>query len=429
MSPVSRGRRTKSGQTVKRRQIRRQESPYAAILREAAGLPAETSMFVAENWASSLVGVVWANAWTDESIDAPVDEIVEVYLGGLVEYLASDGSPAAVAALRALGSVGEDWVREPAAEAADRLVSSGAPEPAWWTTKEPRLTTAFVTADPFGEVEFIVSGFERDGVESVLAVVVFHIAGPRIMRIISGRPDGGVGAMIDQVRADGGLVEPVELTADDVRARLEEATELLLDEGPMPVTLLEDIMGDLVAELDGDPAVGWPLLRARLDTLPAVEVPDHVTDLEVIEDAAGAFLASGYADAVPDRVLAGRVALLAASWASDTAGAPYRIGPLSMAHLLLSEVAEHIVIADEDVAGFRATIEAWARFTVDVAGLDPKLVAHWEERFPRLWEDFAEAYADRDAVSHRMTCPDTQSLREYVPMIDDEPDWDDELDD
>src|SRR6266511_1243538 len=105
MSPVSRGRKKKAGQVVKNHRSRRPVSPYAPVLADAERLLDEKSMLVAEQWASHLLGSIWSTAWADDEVDP--EDFLEVQVEALAEYMVAEGSPAALAVLRALAAVGE----------------------------------------------------------------------------------------------------------------------------------------------------------------------------------------------------------------------------------------------------------------------------------------------------------------------------------
>jgi hypothetical protein len=410
MSPVSRGRKKKAGQVVKSRRNLRPVSPYAPVLADAERLLDEKSMLVAEQWASHLLGSIWSTAWADDEVDP--EDFLEVQVEALAEYMVAEGSPAALVVLRALAAVGEDWVRELADEAGDALAGRGVPEPVWRCGEDARLATAHVMSDPFGEVELVVLGFDRDGAQHAVLVLIAHVAGSHLAKIMVGGVDaGGTDAMVEALRGDTPFADPVVLTGAQARARLEGPLGYLLDEGPQEDGPLDEMFDGM----DGDTAAGWALLRARMDTLPDDLLTDD--DLDEADDAgehaATAFLESEYVEGLPDRELARLWARIAGDWAADSTGTAYRWGPISLGFFLMAEVSQHVAIDDADLALLPEVIRAWAHFTVEAGGLAPQVHQLWDENLPVLLSGFNAAYTDVESGTHRASCAEAYELREY----------------
>jgi hypothetical protein len=409
MSPVSRGRKKKPGQVVKSRRSRRLASPYAPVLTDAERLLDEKSMLVAEQWASHLLGSIWSAAWAGEEVDP--EDFLEAQVEALVKHMVAEGSPTALSVLRALAAVGEDWVRELADEAGDVLSARGVPEPVWHGGEDARLAGAYAMSDPFGEVELVVLGFDRDGAQHAVLVLIAHVAGSHIAKIMVGGVDaGGIDAIVGELRGETPFNDPVALTDAQARARLEGPLGCLLDEGPQEGGPLDEMFDGL----DGDPGFGWALLRARLNTLS----DDLLTDDDPDEgddgqQTATAFLASSHAEGLPDRELARLWAQLAGDWALDSTGAAHRFGPLLLGFFLMAEVSQHVAIEEADLALLPEIIQAWAHFTVDAGGLAQQVHQLWDEQLPVLLSGFAAAYADVESVTHRASCPEAYDLREY----------------
>jgi hypothetical protein len=220
----------------------------------------------------------------------------------------------------------------------------------------------------------------------------------------------GIDAVVEAVRGEASFADPVALTGAQVRARLEEPLERLLDDGPQEGGLLDEMFGGM----DGNPAPGWALLRARLDTLPddllTDDDPDEADDGEQF---ATAFLASTYAEGLPDRELARLWAWMAGDWALESTGVAHRYGPLSLGFFLMAEVSQHVVIDEADLALLPEIIRAWAHFMVEAGGLAPQVHQLWDEGLPALLSGFAVVYDDVESVTHRSDCPDVYDLREY----------------
>jgi hypothetical protein len=416
MSPVSRGR--KKPTKLKGRRSRQLASPYAPVLADAEHLPDETSMLVAEVWASNLLGSIWSAAWADEDAD-PMD-FMEDHVEALLEYLVADGTQVALAVLRALAAVGDDWMRDLAGEAADEVAKRGVREPIWHSSEEAHLAGAYSMKDPFGDIELVLLGFDRDGAHHTVLVLLAHIAGSYIEKIlVTGSFEGGVDAITEALRGETSFSEATALSGAGVLALLDEPLVDLLDEGPVDGGPLNEIID--MNDIDGDPASGWALLRARLDTLPdgpfvadEVEGGDLPADGDDVRQAVTSFLSSVYAEALPDRELARLWAQMASDWALDSTGVAHRYGPLSLGFFLMAEVTQHVDVVGDDLALLPDIIRAWAHLTVDAGGLSAQAHHLWDEHLPALLEGFMSAYTHVDSVNHRAVCPATYGLRGYV---------------
>ena len=398
----------KPGKVTKSRRARQLASPYAAILASAQQLLDKTSTLLAEQWAAHTLGLLWRAAWAGEEGDP--EDLVETHIEALTEHIVAQGGPAALAALRAMAAVGEDWMRELADEAGDVLSDAGVPEPAWSGSQEARLASAYTMADP-------LLGFDRDEEQHAVLVLVAHLAGSHIARIRVGGVDaGGIEGVVEAVRAAGPFTEAVALTGAQARVRLEEPLEDLMVDGPQDDGLLDAMFEGL----DGDPACGWALLRARLDSLPDDLLSDDDTDEETDTDedddgqqTVTAFLASTYVEGLPDRRLARLWARIASDWALDSIGTAHRYGPVSLSLVLTDEVSRHAVIDDADLVLLPEIIRAWAHFTAEASGLGPQAHQRWDKHLPTLLSGFADAYADTESVSHRRSCLQAYDLRAY----------------
>jgi hypothetical protein len=394
---------------------RRPASPYAPLLAGAAAIGAEDSVLAAEVWAAGLLGVMWAAGWT--AVEETPDDLLDGRFGELVDYLVGERSPAALSALRALALVGEQETRDRAAAGAEMLASSGVREPAWLDrTVPPELTEAFAMQDLFGDIEVVLLGFWRPEGHHGLLVFLDHASGAGVAKIAFGRHEAGeLTALAESLRDGAACPEPVRLPAAEARARLEDALDLFLGRGPDPAGA-PDAEGE-----DGDPNVGWALLRARLDTLPDDLIDDLVDDLidgpetefDQHERIVERFLGSEHAKDLPDQEVARAWATVAADSALDAGRAPDRYGPLSLSFLLSGEVTEHLDIDAADLELLPAAVTAWAHFTADACGLGEQAHRLWDEALPGLLGDFAEEYADAESVEHRATCPEVVAFRSY----------------
>jgi hypothetical protein len=255
--------------------------------------------------------------------------------------------------------------------------------------------------------------FQRPEERHSLVVFLDHASGGGVAQIAFGPyEDSLAAALAESIQHDMACTEPQRLTAAEARARLEDALDRFLAHGPDRADEPEG--GD-----EGDPAVGWAMLRARLDTLPD-DLLDIVLDAEVDQHEAAVerFLASGYASDLPDREFARRWAAVAAESALDAGRSPDQYGPLSLSFLLTVEVTQHLDLDPADLGLLPDVVTAWAHFTADIRGLSERAHRLWDEALPGLLTSFAEAYADAEAVEHRATCPDVAPFRSYDTGID-----------
>ena len=164
--PTSRGKRGHNGSTARRTggpaaaMAAAQEGAFRAILTSArTELVSVDDALDAESWASQL-----RSMWHRMSLVDGADP-EEVFGGALVDWLAGQHQPAALAALRALGGVGSEWFAGRAARAADRLARSGVSEPAWaGEVGQATPTEAWrLSEDYYGDGYAIFVGFTRPG--------------------------------------------------------------------------------------------------------------------------------------------------------------------------------------------------------------------------------------------------------------------------
>lgn len=164
--PTSRGKRGHNGSTARRTggpaaaMAAAQEGAFRAILTSArTELVSVDDALDAESWASQL-----RSMWHRMSLVDGADP-EEVFGGALVDWLAGQHQPAALAALRALGGVGSEWFAGRAARAADRLARAGVSEPAWaGEVGQATPTEAWrLSEDYYGDGYAIFVGFTRPG--------------------------------------------------------------------------------------------------------------------------------------------------------------------------------------------------------------------------------------------------------------------------
>lgn len=415
MSPVSRSRKTK--RSPQSRAQHAPPSPFAPILADAADLATEPDPLAAELWASHLLGSLFVAAWEQEDEENDPDELFGQELKSLIDYLAKHRKPAALAALRSLGAVGEEWTREEALEAAAELAEFGVKEPAWLTNaQEPVLLGVSGAEDELGDREAISLVFSRGGTQHVLTAFIVHAGAPDLISLtLTTVPvDDAVQTFIADPAA--APADP-PLSPAEARLRLEDALEAQLCSEPLHLFDEDDPDAEF-----SDPNLLWPLLAVRLELLPqdAGQEAGPSTDLDEaaqVGEAVEAFLASPRSAGLPDREFARVLAAVLADEAIAAERGPYGFGPIALASSLAAETFEHLTLTDAQLECFCPTLSAWAHFTADARRLSAAAHEAWDGRLPELAEHFVLSYQDDDAVAHRAECPDVIPIEQFEPGV------------
>lgn len=461
MSPVSRGRKPK--RTVQHSPKSAPPSPFAPILADAEQLVGQADPLVAELWAADLLGSLFDAAWAEavgaaaqydggpddvapEGMDP--DELFEVELSSLLEYLSVQRRPGALAALRALGTVGEDWTRDMAREATEELTDRGVKEPAWLANAtEPAFDGLLAAADEFGDREAISLAFTRGAETHVLTAHLVHSAERELVALTLHL--GFDRAELTEEFAEIHAMTPVELDPAEARARLDDALDLLLSSEPADL-FDEDDEHDHGHDHSGhdhdhdhghdddeddaysDPKLLWPLLAVRLELLPGGEDEGESTDADPLAATAGtilpdtaaqvreavaAFLASPRAANLPDREFAGHLATVLADEAVAGERGVYGFGPFATALSLDGETIGHLALTEHQLDQFGAALAAWAHFTADARDLPASAHETWDANLGELTEQFLAVYLDPEAVAHREQCPDVIAIEKFEPGV------------
>jgi hypothetical protein len=397
MSPVSRNRKPKR----KGPQRPRPQSPVQAAVVAANDLLGMKSLYEAQLWAAGLVGGFWRAAWRQ---DGDPDETMDRSVERLVEALVAQASPATLAALLALGSVGYDEERDFFLEAATELTAEGVSAPDWYRQEQPELVDAWSVADLFGDIELITLGYP----DIVIGVLVDHASMLHIVQIaVVERSETDAQALARELGVNiDPQPKPVKLTAVQALERIDGPLGLFLVDGPEAHSEMLELADDT------NPAMEFALLQARIAGL-----SDDLPEVEDFEPAVDEFLASG---SFADVELARSWAVLAASSASSNGRRVRQIGPASLDYLLSVSVPANIEISDEDLARLPEIITAWVRFTAS-----PQQREVWDERLPDLLERFAEAYHDPELAEFRAESDELVALRDIEEAL--EADYDDLL--
>lgn len=429
MSPVSRARKPRRAPRDRARPAR--TSPFAPLLDDARDVAAEPDPLVAEVWASHVLGLLLTAAWERADEDNDPDELFELELRELIDHFTAQRSPAALAGLRALAAVGEEWSRAEALDGAEVLAARRVKEPVWFArAEEPELVAVFGAEDAFGDLAAISLAFRRKGSpgQHVLTAFVLRTGEPLLIRLMLSATDDDAedlrGALTDFATDPESGLAVTEFTAAEARLRLESALDSLLCNEPQS-------SGDLFEQQDpdtelGDPNLLWPLLAVRLELLPAPDSepqaegedadPDEYDDeVADVERAVEAFRASPRAAALPDPATAALLAAVLADEAVAAGRGPYGFGPMALAVSLAGETFEHLDLTADQLAVFDQAVTAWVHFTADERGLDGDAHGVWDAQLPEMLGLYHEAYEDPEAVAHRAECPDMVTLEDFEP--------------
>jgi hypothetical protein len=182
------------------------ESMAATSLTDAFGgflaaaetvLPSLESPLDAEMWGSELLGMLRLMGLDPQGADELVAKMV-------VPMAETTATPAALAFLVVLSSLGRKEVAHTAKAARQKLVAASVPEPAWAARLgTPAVGRCWVYRDVFGEQESIFATFRYGRSEHVVSVLVDHVLG------------GGVKDSYVSTQAKKLYRQMTELTSDD----------------------------------------------------------------------------------------------------------------------------------------------------------------------------------------------------------------------
>lgn len=367
------------------------------MLRAARELLAVRSPLDAELIVSEMLGTWWGRRLPDADVEEIIGE-------GLVAYADRAGSPAALALLSGVASLGTPGQAAKAEQAAERLVAAGVARPAW----AERIGTvqrgeAHVTRDAYGDRDELVCAFSYEGEEphALVAVIDYNLGGMVRDAWVTSR----VETLLDRCRQateDNPLMTFGPLAPGRVRPLLEEALRVT-DAAAIPAV--------------SDNFAGYhAFLRSRVASLPAGRRrrvpppgggrrfgPDERAMLTV------EFLASDEAEAVSDRSAAGHCVDHIIDYGCDQDfGRPLRVSPTKVETFLLDWLPRKVMLSPEEQDAMPHVLVAWVRWATARSGLPepgPRrtLDALWEA-IPR----FVAAY--RDPASFGMDASVTRRL-------------------
>jgi hypothetical protein len=169
----------------------------------------------AELWGSDMIGALSATG-TESDVMAELAT-------SLVPAAEEDATPEALALLRIFGAIGSEQLRSAAAAAADRVASSGVPEPDWAAAiGSPTVGACWHYSDIGGRQESVTMTFGYGESEHALSVLIDHGRGGQIKDVWVGDAAG----LLDKTwlaAENDPLVVFESIDAADAQGRLERA--------------------------------------------------------------------------------------------------------------------------------------------------------------------------------------------------------------
>lgn len=236
-------------------------------------LPSLKSPLDAEMWGSELLGMFRLMGVDPEAVDELVAQMI-------IPASEAAATPAALALLTVLSSLGGPEAARAAHAARQTLVASGIPAPAWAPQLGmPTVGRCWVYGDVFGEQESIFATFRYGRSEHVLSVLVDHSLG-------GGVKDSYVATQVKKLRR-----QIAEIASDD------------------PTMLIEDV----------DATEAASKLRVALAAPPCPRAPDQIRDSNFSAALVRSRVACMSAGLVspPDSSSGGRIAKLPAPSSSS----------------------------------------------------------------------------------------------------------------
>ncbi|HEY0938108.1 MAG TPA: hypothetical protein VGD91_30735 [Trebonia sp.] len=132
----------------------------------------------AELWGSDMIGAVSGHASVSTGDEAAV---MAELATSLVPAAEQEASPEALALLRVLGAIGSSVLRDAAAEAAERVIAAGVPDPEWAASiGSPVVGRCWHYSDVGGRQESVTVSFSYGTAEHALSVLIDHGQGGKI---------------------------------------------------------------------------------------------------------------------------------------------------------------------------------------------------------------------------------------------------------
>ena len=245
---------------------------FGVVLSEAQQvLPHVREPVDAELWGSDMIGALSASA-------ADSGDVMTELADSLVPAAEQAATPEALALLRIFAAIGSSGLRTSSAQAAERVIERGVPDPDWAATiGSPTVGECWHYSDVAGRQESVTMSFGYGSSEHALSVLIDHGRGGGIKDAWVGDAAGLLDKTWLAVENDPTMVFE-SLDAADARGRLERA----ISAGECPEK--PDEADDLTAHR--------ALLHARVRFLAARAADEEAGAARASDEEAGAVQAS-----------------------------------------------------------------------------------------------------------------------------------------
>jgi hypothetical protein len=407
VSPQSR-RRSQAGN------VQPPNALFRELLRAARELLAVRSPLDAELMVSELLGT-W---WSQRHHSAGGPGVEQVVGEGLVEYAASQRSPAALALLSGIACLGTPRQAVAAEQGAIELIDSGVKAPGWADHLGAVASAeCYVNPDKWGDQDEIICVFSYAGEEPhALVSVVDYIADGMIR-------DGWVTSRVDkllehcrQQQAGAGAENGArqengfrQIEPSQARKALEAALAATdAAEDPPVSDSFASYHAFIRARIRAlPPAAGRGLLRGK-----------RTWSRERRAILAAEFLASDEAEDLSDRRAASRCADRIIDYGCDQdSGRPLRMSPGKVQNFLLGWLPRKVMLSSADQDAMPHVLAAWVRWAGRRRGQAEADVSETLDMvfdsmgtFTRIYRDFSEFGLDEALVARLLPDSDLEAL-------------------
>jgi hypothetical protein len=360
------------------------------MLRAARELLAVRSPLDAELMVSELLGTWWGQRGVRGTG-------VEQLIGeGLVDYAATQSSPAALALLSGIALLGTPRQAVKAERAAIHLMDGGVPCPAWAShLGEVTAAECYVNPDAFGDQDEVICVFSYKGEEphALVSVIDYNKGG----MIRDGWVTSRVSKLLDHCkmasaqRGATGRQSFREVDAPAARRMLESALRITDSDR-------------FVAGVSESFPSYHAFVRSRVRALPPYRgrgpagttgAHRRIWSRDRRAMVAAEFLASDEAEDLSDRGAASHCADRIIDYGCDhDFGRPERMSPTKVETFLLSWLPRKVMLSSAEQDAMPHVLGAWVRWTGRRRSLPDAMIAESLETVFNSMRAFAEAYRD-----------------------------------
>ena len=402
MSPQSRRRSQAGGGALP-------SALFDELLLGARELLAVRSPLDAELLVSDLLGT-W---WPQRHHTVGGTGLEQLIGEGLVEYAASQGSPAALALLSGIACLGTPRQAAAAEQAAITLIDAGVRTPRWAEyLGAVSPADCYVNPDEWGDQDEIICVFSYAGEEphALVSVVDYNTSG--MIR------DGWVSSQVDK------LLDHCQRRAAARGGKPEDAFRQI--EGSQARKVLQAALS--ATDQAEDPPVSdtfaarHAFIRARIRALPPTGARGSRArkpwPAERRALLAAEFLSSDEAEDLSDRQAASRCADLIIDFGCDQdSGRPQRMSPVKVQNFMLTHLPRKVLLSVADQNAMPHVVDAWVRWSARKRGLSDLAASMTLDTlydsmatFSRIYRDPSEFGLDEKLVARLLPDSDLEAL-------------------